>query len=380
MSDSKEKHSTLDQRERHSTYLDANATTFMSQDVITFMAKWTNKGDSTAHYQSALDCKKLISSFKEQIAIECGFESSEFKIIITSSASEANCLFIRTCIQSYSAITGILPHIIISNEEHDSITKYCEDLLANNLCQLSILSNLESHILESEIRSNTCFISITASNANSGVIHNLRELTLMAKKAKVPFHTDVVQLFSRSVFRPLFAGVDAFTANFHKMHGPSGIGILVISKRLIDGYKLKFSTYNIENIPAIAGAFLSFKQMTENRSEKNANLLRMKKILIEAISNKVETCYVEDLTENSRIEDNNITWYFPKDLSLSLPNTILFSCIDYGENSLITILEENNIIVKFDRKLKLIRISFSDNTSIEDIKHIIKIILKYTRS
>ena len=67
------------------TYLDTNSTTFMSQDTIDFMNKWTNKGDSREKYQTALECKKLISSFKNQIMLECGL-ADDFKIIITNSA------------------------------------------------------------------------------------------------------------------------------------------------------------------------------------------------------------------------------------------------------------------------------------------------------
>ena len=122
------------------TYLDTNSTTFMSQDTIDFMNKWTNKGDSREKYQTALECKKLISSFKNQIMLECGL-ADDFKIIITNSASEANTIFIRSCMESYAAITTILPHIIIGSNEHDSITELCKQFENNKLCQLTILQN-----------------------------------------------------------------------------------------------------------------------------------------------------------------------------------------------------------------------------------------------
>lgn len=358
------------------TYLDANSTTFMSQSTIDFMTKWTNKGDSREKYQTALDCKKLISSFKNQIILECGLNSSdEFKIIITNSASEANILFIKNCIESYAAITTLLPHIIIGSNEHESITELCKYLEINKLCQITILQNhtnikgeYSTIELEDAIKPNTCLISISSTNY-SGVIHNLKELSYIAKKSKIPLHTDAVQLFSRTIFHPIAMGIDAFSANFHKMHGPSGIGILVVVKNLIDGYKLNLKTYNIQNIPAVAGAFLSFKQMIENRLEKNLNLLKMKKIFIEAISTEIETSYIEDNVNSP------IVWHFPKDLSMSLSNTVLFTCSEYGDKTLFTTLEENDIIVNGQKNK--IRVSFSDNTTIEDIKHIIKIILNY---
>ena len=187
-------------------------------------------------------------------------------------------------------------------------------------------------------------------------------------------YKDVVQLFSRSAFRPVTLGVDAFTANFYKMHGPTGIGILVTSNKLIEGYKLKLKTHAIPNIPAIAGALFAYRNMLENRAEKNSKLLKMKRIFIETI----------DKYNLSKI----ITWLSPIDYVL--PNTILFSI----NKDMTQIFEENNIIVHFEdsenyknsSKISsensnensnkiIIRISFSDNNTIDELKKIIKLIM-----
>ena len=117
---------------------------------------------------------------------------------------------------------------------------------------------------------------------------------------------------------------------------------------------------------------LAFKQMLENRLEKNLNLLKMKKIFIETISAEIETSYLEDNV------DAPIVWLFPKDLSMSLPNTISLKYGNYGEKTLFDILRENDIIVKlFSHQKNKICISFSDITTTEDIKFSIKVFLNY---
>ena len=46
-----------------SIFFNANSITFMSEDVIKFMEKWTNKGHPSDKYQSAKDCKKIIVKY-----------------------------------------------------------------------------------------------------------------------------------------------------------------------------------------------------------------------------------------------------------------------------------------------------------------------------
>ena len=358
-------------------YLDANSMTFMSEDVIKFMNKWTNKGHPDGDYQSAKDCKKLIKSFKEQILIEVlgDEQKNDFKVSIFNSASEANITFIRNCVQSYAAITKILPHIIISDIEHKSITNVCKELVECGLCQLDIAGlarqtlgdGLENKSIENKIlkliRPNTCLISISATNSLSGEIYNLKSISIIAKQKNIPFHSDVVQIFSRSVFHLIVNGLDSCTANFYKMHGPTGIGILVTSNKLIEGYKLKLNNYSIPNIPAIAGALFAYRTMLEKRGEKNKNLLKLKKIFIETINDFIQ----------SKKTKTQIIWL--SDIENYMENTILFSLDNLNtKETLISEFEKHNIIVFITKEL-LVRISFTDNTTIEEIKKVIKIII-----
>ena len=325
---------------------------------------------------------------------------SKFNVSIFNSASEANVTFIRNCVQSYAAITKTLPHIIISDIEHKSITNVCKELVECGLCQLDIAGltaglarqtlgvglttgltagltaglarqtlgdGLENKSIENKIlkliRPNTCLISISATNSLSGEIYNLKSISIIAKQKNIPFHSDVVQIFSRSVFHLVVNGLDSCTANFYKMHGPTGIGILVTSNKLIEGYKLKLNNYSIPNIPAIAGALFAYRTMLEKRGEKNKNLLKLKKIFIETINDFIQ----------SKKTKTQITWL--SNIENYMENTILFSLDNLNtKETLISEFEKHNIIVFITKEL-LVRISFTDNTTIEEIKKVIKIII-----
>ena len=199
-----------------------------------------------------------------------------------------------------------------------------------------------------------------------------------AKYKNIPFHSDVVQLFNKSLFKPLSLGLNSFSANFYKMNGPTGIGILVTSNKLIEGYKLKLSNYSIPNIPAIAGAYCAFKQFIQNRTEKNLNILKMKKIFMETI----ESVLLSDKSTDKSTD--KIIWLSQTDC---LPNTILFGI--KKEYDILSIFRKKNIIVanlldKFDNfnkssnlsKYNIIRISFSDSNNLDELKYVIKTIVE----
>jgi cysteine sulfinate desulfinase/cysteine desulfurase-like protein len=58
-------------------YLDNAATTIMPSDVIDALNKWINKGNPSASYKSAEDCRKLMKEFREYIAKKCNIVSWE---------------------------------------------------------------------------------------------------------------------------------------------------------------------------------------------------------------------------------------------------------------------------------------------------------------
>jgi len=69
-------------------YLDANATTFMPEIVIKSMIKWTNKGNASAHYEGAEECKSLMNTFKQLILNEHGFIQAPYEEITKEKYDE----------------------------------------------------------------------------------------------------------------------------------------------------------------------------------------------------------------------------------------------------------------------------------------------------
>jgi cysteine desulfurase len=288
-------------------YLDNNSTTLMPKPVIDAMVKWVNRGNPSAEYASAREARQMMDNFRKEIAIECGFElegKDAFDIIFTSGGSESNCSIITSAVRSYLIKTQRLPHIITSSVEHKSILLCCLRLAKERLCLLTVLpvghsgpllGAVDPAALRAALRKSTCLVTIMAANNETGILNNLHELAAVTRAAHIPFHTDAVQFFGKSVLRPKQLGIDAFSASFHKLHGPPGVGLLVVRRTFVTGYDLMAQicgTQNgglrggTENVPGIAASFVAFRLTMTDRAQKTARILRLRN----AIKIALATC------------------------------------------------------------------------------------------
>lgn len=358
-------------------YLDANATTFMPDIVIKSMLKWVNKGNASSHYKSAKECRDLMDTFRQSILHDNNFINHT--VIFTSGASESNSHIITSTVRSFMSKTGYLPHIIISSIEHKSIMICCEDLKKDGLChytKLDVVSEgpnygtISPEALEAAIKPNTCLISIMTANNETGIINDIPALAAIAHKHKIPFHTDCVQSFGKF---GVYNGVDACSISFHKLHGPPGVGCLVLRNNFIEGYNLKAlitgtQNYGLrggtENMPGIGASYASYKYTTLRRNEKNKYLLAMKTFLMDILSQYID-CYYIDEYEREKNEKNKLFWITNRDDNIVLCNTLL-----------IAVYKDNFCNVKVKEALAeqdiIISIGSACNTSSDEVSGVIQ--------
>lgn len=340
-------------------YLDANATTFMPDVVVKSMMKWINKGNPSASYETAEECKNLMNTFKNAIINDNNLHN--FTVLFTSGASESNAHILISSVRSFMTRTGKLPHIIISAVEHKSILSCCEDLKQDGLCQYTKINvqkngpgygTINPDDLDAAIKPNTCLISIMTANNETGIINNIPALAAVAHKYNIPFHTDCVQSFGKDGVYP---GVDACSVSFHKLSGPTGLGLLIIRNSFLEGYRLRpliSGTQNgglrggTENIPAIAASYAAYRYNQLRRTEKNERLLTLKLFLMGLI-NKYIPCYFIDEYNEQYQSKNKIFWISNRNNEKMLPNTILLTVYknDFCNMKVKKALEDHNIIV-----------------------------------
>jgi cysteine desulfurase len=367
-------------------YLDNNGTTIMPKQVMNTITLWFNRGNPSSSYKSAAECKKMFKSFRSYIAEQCGFEMDTmdgYTILFTSGASESNSHIITASVRAYAKKTGVIPHIVTSNIEHKSVLLCCEGLERDGLCQVTYVpvindpksmyyGCIDPEIVKRSIRPNTCLVTIMAVNNETGIMNNVMAIGNGCKERNVPFHTDIVQLFGKTVIKPQDLNVDAFSVSFHKLHGPPAVGLLVIRNRLLKGYSLSpliYGTQNYglrggtENVPGIAGSYMAYKLAMENVVNLNSEVRRRRDLIKTILAKKVPCCYIQDYVPNHG-KKCVMVWISPKLPMITVPNTLLMAI--YKPEMCNVKLKEN-----LDKHHIIVSIGSACNTSSKKASHVV---------
>ena len=313
-------------------YLDYNATTPIDSEVAEFMKPFLNDyfGNPSSSHSFGVNAKKAVETARMHIANLLDCKSSE--IVFTSGGSEAN----NFAIKGYAfANENRGKHIITSKIEHPAVIEVCKYLEIKGF-QISYIPVDEYGILdlkqlENEIRPDTILISIMHANNEIGSIQPLKEISKIAKKYKIVFHTDAAQSVGKISTKVTELGVDMLSLAGHKLYAPKGIGVLyikdgIVLEKLIHGadheQNKRAGTENVLEIVGLGKAC----EIAKRDMEKNiAHSIKMR-----------------DLLHNLLIEKLNIIKLngHPK---LRLPNTLNISFKNIEANILLNELETYGI-------------------------------------
>lgn len=353
-------------------YFDNNGTTQPHKEVVQEMAVGAWLGNASSSY--ALEAKNKIDELRSAILKWC--RADHHKVIITSGASEANNLILRSMVDYYwrtSPVSGRgiteKPHIIVSSIEHKSILECAKLLSEEGRVSVSYISpdiygNIDLKDINAAMNARTILISIMSANNELGNKLPVEEIADMAAARGIAFHTDAVQTFGK--FQPNMKNMAALSMSFHKMNGPQGIGVLVLDNELAAKIKGQIAgSHNFglrggtENMPAICGALKAMEITLADRVKKNQHMLDMKRRIVENLSkefslipcanlaNKTDEAALELVSKP--VEGSVIRDYKPRapkglvilgptksglpDEDLTNPNTLLLSVINLRNNA-----------------------------------------------
>ena len=189
------------------------------------------------------------------------------------------------------------PHIICSAIEHHAILESCKfaESLGARVSRIPVDREgfLDLEALEQAITEDTVLISVMAANNEMGTIQDLRAIGEIAKKHGVLFHTDAVQAFGQI---PLFLeemGIDLLSASAHKLHGPKGVGLLVIRKGvrlpafLHGGAQERGFRAGTENVPGIVGFAKAVEEAFAGMSEREKRKRELQKLFFRRLLEEV---------------------------------------------------------------------------------------------
>ena len=256
-------------------YLDNASTTKIKPEILSSYNEVLENyyGNASSIHGLGIKSFNLLSKAKEQVCR--ALKLHEYDVIFTSGATEANNLALKGYCMKYK---NRGKHIIVSRIEHPSIletAKQLEGLYGFEVTYLSVNNKGEVDLeeLKNAIRKDTILVSIMAVNNEVGSINKLHQISKIIKKyPKIVLHTDAVQALGKIDFD--YNDMDMITITGHKIHGPLGVGALIIKKRITlnaemcgggqeDG--LRSGTYNLPGIVAFTKAIRIAQSGIEER-------------------------------------------------------------------------------------------------------------------
>lgn len=292
-------------------YMDYNATTPVDPEVIKVVTDALTDawGNPSSNYLPGLNARDIIYHSRDTIARMVGGKAAD--IIFTSGGTEANNLVFHTAVEHFrksktSAEEGMnsqqlngrgsLPHIIISNVEHDSIKLTAKHLLKEGKADVTfvpvskVTARVEVEDVIAAIRPTTCLVSIMLANNETGIIMPIKDICQRVKDVnkqratsapRILLHTDAAQAIGKIRVDAHELGVDYITIVGHKFYGPR-IGALFVNDPetttpvyplLFGGGQERNFRPGTENTAMIAGLGKAAELVSLNLAEYEAHFL-----------------------------------------------------------------------------------------------------------
>lgn len=273
-------------------YLDNNSTTPMDErvkKVYCDAAKYF--GNINVIYDLGIEARNKLNEAYDILYPGIGADDED-DIIITSSTTEGNNTVIKTFLDAYLKGSE-KKHIITTIAEHSSIKAPCAYAKTFGMEVTYLRTDENGRVnpkeVENAIREDTALISVLFASNESSAIQPIREISKIAKKYNIPFHSDGAQAIGKVKVNLKELGVDYFTFSAHKFHGPKGVGGLYVRNgapfvNLIHGgnqmgSKRGGSVY-LNGIIAMAEAI---KKANENLEYMNSEVASLRDKLEEAV-------------------------------------------------------------------------------------------------
>lgn len=364
-------------------YADNAATTALSPEVLQDMMPYltTVYGNPSSMYSIGSEAQKAVELARVDVAEAINALPRE--IFFTSGGSESDNWAIKGVARALKAKGK--NHIITSAFEHHAVLHTCDALKKEGfeITLLDVHSDglVRSEELEAAIKDTTALVSIMYANNEIGTIQPIEELGAVCRRHGVLFHTDAVQAMGNVPIDVKKQNIDLLSMTAHKLHGPKGCGALYIRQGvrpqiLIDGGAqergMRAGTENVAGIVGLASAVKRAKATMEQRTER---LTGLRNRLIDSLS-KIERSRLNGDREKRLPGNINMCFEGIEGEALLLRLDLMGICASSGSACTSGSLDPSHVLLAIGLPHEIahgsLRLSFSDETTEEDIDYIAK--------
>lgn len=363
-------------------YFDNSATTRVKEEVLQEMFPYfcEEYGNPSSMYSVGREAKRALEKARVRVAKLINCKPKE--IYFTGCGSESD----------NTAIKGIAyknrkkgNHIITSKIEHPAVLHTCQSLEKHGFEVTYLNVDKDGFInlseLENSIKPNTILISIMFANNEIGTIEPIREISKIAKKHNIIFHTDAVQACGNVDIDVRKLGIDMLSLSGHKLYAPKGVGALYVKegiefeKFMDGGHQEKDKRGGTENVAEIVGLGKA-AELAKNNMEKHQEHLRtLRDYYIKNIEEKIPDAKLNGPRENRL--PGNANFSFPgingEELLIHLDERGI--CASSGSACTTGSMDPSHVLVAIglDKNMSkgALRTSFGEENTLEDVDFLV---------
>ncbi|MDD8016942.1 MAG: cysteine desulfurase family protein [Bacteroidota bacterium] len=384
-------------KKRSHIYLDYSATTPVDPVVTSVISEHltTTIGNASSIHAFGRTAKVVLEESREVVANSIGAEPSE--LFFTSGGTEAD---------NHAVIGAALAqqrdhgknHIVVSSIEHHAVLHCVEYLLRSGFTASYIPVDKDGLIhtkeIEKLITRQTCLISVMHSNNEVGTIQPVGEISELAKRFGITFHSDTVQSIGKIPVNVNNLGMDLLSISAHKIYGPKGIGAIYIRKGtnldalLHGGSQERKNRAGTENIPLIAGFAKAIELADVHRGKVFTHVSSLKSTLKKIIAQSLSGIIINGDGADALPHILNIsldsTIYDVESESLLLNMDLQGVAVSSGSACTSGSIQPSHVLNAMGRDVKTtqatIRFSFGKFTTMEEVEQAGKIFVSIVQS
>ena len=363
-------------------YFDNAATTRVKEEVLQEMFPYfcEEYGNPSSMYSVGREAKRALEKARVRVAKLINCKPKE--IYFTGCGSESD----------NTAIKGIAyknrkkgNHIITSKIEHPAVLHTCQSLEKHGFEVTYLNVDKDGFInlseLENSIKPNTILISIMFANNEIGTIEPIREISKIAKKHNIIFHTDAVQACGNVDIDVRKLGIDMISLSGHKLYAPKGVGALYVKegiefeKFMDGGHQEKDKRGGTENVAEIVGLGKAVELAKNNLEKHQEHLRTLRDYYIKNIEEKIPDAKLNGPRENRL--PGNANFSFPgingEELLIHLDERGI--CASSGSACTTGSMDPSHVLVAIglDKNMSkgALRTSFGEENTLEDVDFLV---------
>lgn len=276
-------------------YLDHSATTPLDPEVLEAMLPYLTEefGNASSVYGLGQRARQAIDQARDEVAAFYGVASKE--VIFTSGGTEGDNLAFRGVAQRNSERGR---HLITSTIEHDAVLRSADELEREGfeVTRLPVdrTGLVDPADLARALRKDTILVSLMHANNEIGTIEPIAELVAVTREhSDAYFHTDAVQSTGKIPALVEELGVDMLSMSAHKLHGPKGVGALIVRSgvrlqpQMLGGGHERNRRAGTENVAGIVGLAKALSIAQRDLKKNTEHLTRLRDRLIEGVLDRI---------------------------------------------------------------------------------------------